>query len=595
MKMGRGINRLSKVFTVILLMTFLLTAAGAVALGHVSTEKPLFGAVLIGMPEGGIIGANTDAAYNVRTQVIVEQPRDGQKFVASQLTFPDGKSPVIVAGVNQAGVAFAWADVPIRDPQVAEMHIGPEDIGKFILTYSLSVSDVFNLLDSAPRGFAGEVLVSDSSKDVLLLEVTPKHLAIARYIDGEDNQPQEWVAAVNAFITPDLASQQSLGSGVATDALGNNYWRYIQAGLLLEESARSSAPEDPIQKMARILSDQGNSDINPLANPVISGWGFSIENHGSNLVGFDSNNPAWGTVSSQIIDPANRTLWYCFGWPSGAKPQYPDQIKQDKSWGLYRSFSVDDLAEGVYTTLEGELTSQGQANSKAQILVPPQANKESLVAKVLQYNLGLSPEALFAGMKFHPGEQPKAIPPKFKATQVVAKPEIKPSRPSQPTKPKPEARPQPKPKPKPTPTNPKPSQAEAPESPPPTVAEPTPLPPAQDRAPVADKPSTPMSPPNQGDNQHPDDRGKSNITPGKVVSSPLKAVGGLVSGVGSGVTSVGKLVEGGEKTGVPKTGAVGKVIGFPFRLVGGLVSGIGELVSDLGQGVGDLIDGTGNS
>ncbi|MBC7342584.1 MAG: hypothetical protein H5U02_09100, partial [Clostridia bacterium] len=216
MKMGRGINRLSKVFTVILLMTFLLTAAGAVALGHVSAEKPLFGAVLIGIPEGGIIGANTDAAYNVRTQVIVEQPRDGQKFVASQLTFPDGKPPVIVAGVNQAGVAFAWADVPIRDPQVAEMHIGPEDIGKFILTYSLSVSDVFNLLDSAPRGFAGEVLVSDSSKDVLLLEVTPKHLAIARYIDGEDNQPQEWVAAVNAFITPDLASQQSLGSGVAT-------------------------------------------------------------------------------------------------------------------------------------------------------------------------------------------------------------------------------------------------------------------------------------------------------------------------------------------------------------------------------------------
>lgn len=586
--MGRGMNRVSKVFAVALLVVFLVSVAGAIALGHVSTDKPLFGAVLIGTPVGGIIGANTDAAYNIRTQVIVKQPKDGQKFVASQLTFPDGKPPVIVAGVNQAGVAFAWADVPVSDPQVAEMHIGPEDIGEFVLSYSTSVSDVFNLLDSAPRGFAGEILVSDSSGNMLLLEVTPKHLAIARYIDGQDSQPQEWVAAVNAFITPDLSSKQSLQSGVAADALGNNYWRYLQAGLLLDESVRSSIPEDAIQKMARILSDQGNSDINPLANPVIPGWGFSIENHGSNLVGFDSNNPAWGTVSSQILDPGNCVLWYCFGWPSGAQPQYPDQLEQEKSWGLYRSFSAKDLAPGIYTTEKGELNPQLPLNPRMGILVPPQANRESLVAKVLEYNLGLNPEGLFAGMKFQPNGPTKIELSRLGPAQVASKPKAKPAPSLQPAKPKPKAKPQPKPETKPQP---QPSPAPMPNQPEPNPPEP----PAQElvppTAPVSDRPSTSEPPAKPGDDQPPSGSKEGTITPGKVVSAPLKAVGGLVSGVGDAVSSVGKLAEGGEKTGIPKTGKTGKVIGLPFRLVGGLVSGLGGLVSDLGKGVGDLIDG----
>lgn len=69
-------------------------------------------------------------------------------------------------------------------------------------------------------------------------------------------------------------------------------------------------------------------------------WGSSTCNHGSTA----------GTVSSEIIDTKNKTLWYCFGPPCGRKD------KQD-SWGKYIPFSLADLPnEGDLTTLDGKIT-----------------------------------------------------------------------------------------------------------------------------------------------------------------------------------------------------------------------------------------------
>jgi hypothetical protein len=71
---------------------------------------------------------------------------------------------------------------------------------------------------------------------------------------------------------------------------------------------------------------------------------------------FDPKEPAWGSVSAEIIDPVGGIFWYAFGWPCGEAPEYGDQYLQHRSWGQFVSFPLKDLGEGDYTTLAGEFT-----------------------------------------------------------------------------------------------------------------------------------------------------------------------------------------------------------------------------------------------
>ena len=64
-----------------------------------------------------------------------------------------------------------------------------------------------------------------------------------------------------------------------------------------------------------------------------------------------------GSVSSEILQPAEGVMYYCYGWPCGGPAEYGDeQMYQDRSWGRYVPFSLCDMEPGEYVTVDGRLT-----------------------------------------------------------------------------------------------------------------------------------------------------------------------------------------------------------------------------------------------
>ena len=86
--------------------------------------------------------------------------------------------------------------------------------------------------------------------------------------------------------------------------------------------------------------------------------GWSICAHGHNK--YPTNGTRGGTVSSEIMQPTLRTMSYNYGWPCGSPNDYPEgQMYQDRSWGTYLTFPLDDLDPGEYVTIDGRLTALG--------------------------------------------------------------------------------------------------------------------------------------------------------------------------------------------------------------------------------------------
>ena len=65
----------------------------------------------------------------------------------------------------------------------------------------------------------------------------------------------------------------------------------------------------------------------------------------------------WGTVSAEILQPSTQTLFYCYGWPCGEKPEYRDQLYQEHSWGEFKPFKIEANAfpnqTKILTTIQG--------------------------------------------------------------------------------------------------------------------------------------------------------------------------------------------------------------------------------------------------
>ena len=64
-----------------------------------------------------------------------------------------------------------------------------------------------------------------------------------------------------------------------------------------------------------------------------------------------------GSVSSEIIQPALGTMHYAYGWPCGGEVDYPgEQPYQDRSWGRYMTFRLEDMEPGEYVSTDGVLS-----------------------------------------------------------------------------------------------------------------------------------------------------------------------------------------------------------------------------------------------
>ena len=112
--------------------------------------------------------------------------------------------------------------------------------------------------------------------------------------------------------------------------------RYERARTLLE----AQRGEIDASSLRAVLADHGGREET----------GYSICAHGSA--------EQWGgTVSSEIIEPRLGRFWYCYGWPCGSQPESPEtQLYQDRSWGTYLPFDLEELEAGEYVTVDGRLT-----------------------------------------------------------------------------------------------------------------------------------------------------------------------------------------------------------------------------------------------
>ena len=117
--------------------------------------------------------------------------------------------------------------------------------------------------------------------------------------------------------------------------------------------------------LARILSDHSNRERDPMDNPILEAWGYSICNHGTRHQDtYPHENLPWGTVSAEIMQPSKKLFWFAYGWPCGEQPEFGDQIHQEKSWGKFIPFGFHLSEAGnnkntVLATVDGDLTPAG--------------------------------------------------------------------------------------------------------------------------------------------------------------------------------------------------------------------------------------------
>lgn len=283
-----------------------------------------------------IVFSNSDDPFDTRTRLVVVVPAEGYRFIATQILSPPPPvsfNEMYTRGVNEAGFAYTWAYVhPTAEPTFADaIGIPFYQLGTLLLSRAATVADAISLLDAYPRAFHGNFLFADARGEIALVETSTRTYHVETQLtDGAFARSNHWIS--------------ERMSGIGSDEFGaSSKWRYERASQLVSEQIGSIDPTS----LRQITADHGGRE---------SG-GFSICAHGD-------GNPDWlyrgGSVSSEIIEPRLRRLWYCYGWPCGSTPEDSErQHYQDRSWGAYLPFDLDDLEAGEYVTIDGRLTALG--------------------------------------------------------------------------------------------------------------------------------------------------------------------------------------------------------------------------------------------
>jgi hypothetical protein len=280
-----------------------------------------------------LVFSNSDDPFTTRTRLAVVEPKTGFRFVGTQIVSPPPSMPfdqMYTRGVNEAGFAYAWASVnPATEPTFADaIGIPYSQFGTLLLSSAVTVADAIALLDAYPRAYHGNFLFADAAGEIALVEISTRSYHVERrLIDGAFARTNHWI------------SDAMSGVGAAEPGK-SSAWRYQRASELVDQLSGSF----DVEAMGRITSDHAEHDDG----------GLTICAHGI-------GDPKWlyrgGSVSSEIMEPRLRRLWYCYGWPCGGVPEDPErQLYQDRSWGHHLPFNLELLEPGEYVTIDGRLT-----------------------------------------------------------------------------------------------------------------------------------------------------------------------------------------------------------------------------------------------
>ena len=317
-----------------------------------------------------LLGSVSDDPYDVRTYVRIVNPTGLQPHVGSELLSTTERTLVergyfvdpgeTTRGVNRAGLAYTCAMVfEKEDREKTRAATSFADFASALMTKCETVDDAITMFESAGSSTPPfSVLLADAQGVLAHLEVGAYGVHVNhRYTRDEPGM----VFAVNCYLSQPLVGYNTPES-VIENRKNNNMARRERG----KELAQQYKGALDVTDLARILSDHGNRQRDPLDNPLLPAWGYSICNHGTR--GTDSyphEDLPWGTVSAEIMQPAARLFWYAYGWPCGAKPEHGDQIFQQRSWGKFVPFGLDgdhwrqqEITE--LTTTDGEITPAGR-------------------------------------------------------------------------------------------------------------------------------------------------------------------------------------------------------------------------------------------
>ena len=286
-----------------------------------------------------IIGSTSDDPFTTRTRLVVVSPKNGHKFIATQIVSGDTtKIPdfnnMHTRGLNDKGFAYTWSAAgpnPDIEP-ISSQAIGIPfyQFGQLLLSEADSVEDGIGLLESYPRAIHGNFLFADSDEEIALIEVSTHSLNIeTRITDG-------WIGRTNHWISERMSNIGQIPQ--VTDSTEVRFERILK--LMNERKGK-------VDSSFLELCFSDHATLND------TGWSICAHGHTRN----PNREGRGGTVSSEIILPSKGVMNYCYGWPCGGNVDYPeDQVYQDRSWGKYLSFDLEKLDAGEYVTVDGRLT-----------------------------------------------------------------------------------------------------------------------------------------------------------------------------------------------------------------------------------------------
>jgi len=326
------------------------------------------GCFLIGVTGSGVsregealLGSVSDNPYDVRTfmkQVNVgKYAHLGTELISTtEHTLTErgyfARAGETTRGVNEAGLAFTCAMVIEDETQKKHAHsVAFADLTEYLLQNCTTVAEAVEAF-SAQEAInpAYSVLLADANGDLAHIEVGNFGVALN---DHYSSAKPGVVLAVNCYLSQTLVHYNAPHT-VITNEANNNQARRNRG----KELAESFEGELDVPHLMELLSDHANRDRDPMKNPILPAWGYSICNHGTRRKEtYPHEDLPWGTVSAEILQPAKRLFWYAYGWPCGQAPEYGDQILQENSWGRFVAFGFKEAKQGVtpLTTPTGEV------------------------------------------------------------------------------------------------------------------------------------------------------------------------------------------------------------------------------------------------
>ncbi|MBW1850945.1 MAG: hypothetical protein JRF52_04895 [Deltaproteobacteria bacterium] len=332
------------------------------------------GCFLIGVTGPGVgangealIGSVSDDPYDVRTFLRHVKPVGSQAHIGTELVSTTEHTLVergyfvdpgeTTRGITESGLAFTCAMVfEKEDDETKRRPTSFADLSRDMMTGCRTVADAIDLFQSAGASTPPfSVLLADAKGDLAHVEAGAFGVSVNHHYS---RQNPGMVFAVNCYLSEKLVPFNAPDS-VIGNTRNNNMARRERG----KQLARELKGRLDVATLARILSDHANRERDPEDNPLLPAWGYSICNHGTrHQETYPYEDLPWGTVSAEIMQPSKRLFWYAYGWPCAERPEYGDQIYQDRSWGRFVPFGFGAGEDGeitMFATVDGEITPAG--------------------------------------------------------------------------------------------------------------------------------------------------------------------------------------------------------------------------------------------